>query len=113
MLQMTSAEWKSRSDALPEEVDAALKENIPFRVLDVRSTPEYTAYHIPGAVLAPIDTLPEVIDELDKDATWVVVCEHGVRSKAAHAFLTMQGFHHVINMVGGMCRWSGEVERGS
>ena len=74
---------------------------------------EYKAYHIPGAVLAPIDTLPEVIDELDKDATWVVVCEHGVRSKAAHAFLTMQGFHHVINMVGGMCRWSGEVERGS
>ena len=99
-------------DASPDEVEQAFREGAPFRVLDVRTHPEFAAYHIPGAMLAPIDTLPDELEFIDRGIDWIVVCEHGVRSRAATGYLRQNGFDRVCNMVGGMSRWPGLVERG-
>lgn len=112
MVSVIEIPWKGRLDASPVEVEQALRDGAPFRVLDVRTHPEYAAYHIPGAMLAPIDTLPEEIEHIDRDAEWIVVCEHGIRSRAAAEYLRQNGFQKVCNMVGGMCRWPGVIERG-
>jgi rhodanese-related sulfurtransferase len=49
---------------------------------------------------------------LDPQRHTLCVCEHGVRSEAAAAFLAGQGFARVATMRGGMACWPGPVERG-
>lgn len=99
-------------DALPEQVEQALGLHDSIVVLDVRTDPEYIARHIPGAMPIPIDTLPGALEDIDPEVHYVVVCEHGVRSRAASEYLRSQGFRHITNMVGGMSRWTGPTERG-
>lgn len=104
--------WNGRHNALPKEVTSALERGITFSILDVRTHPEFAARHIPGAMLAPIDTLPEELDTIARDVDWMVVCEHGIRSRAATEFLIQNGYDRVCNMVGGMAQWPGPVEHG-
>jgi rhodanese-related sulfurtransferase len=104
--------WFGQENVPPEQVHEALTQGRAFRILDVRTHPEFAAYHIPGAMLAPIDTLAEELDTIDHDTDWVVVCEHGIRSRAATEFLRQAGYDRVCNMLGGMSRWPGPVETG-
>ncbi|HEY3414833.1 MAG TPA: rhodanese-like domain-containing protein [Armatimonadota bacterium] len=113
MVSVNELPWKDRLDASPEEVERAFREGARFRVLDVRTHPEFAAYHIPGAMQAPIDTLPDELEFIDRETDWIVVCEHGVRSRAATGYLRQNGFDRVCNMVGGMARWRGAIERGA
>lgn len=81
-------------------------------LLDVRTPREYGARRIPGALLIPVDELPTRYLELDPDRPTICICEHGVRSEAAAAFLARNDFADVANMRGGMAQWTGETERG-
>ena len=103
--------WKGRPNVLPEDVAGALEQGLCFSVLDVRTHPEFAACHIPGAMLVPIDTLPEEMDTIGRDTDWVVVCEHGIRSRSATEYLRQNGYERVCNMVGGMANWPGPVVR--
>ena len=47
---------------------------------------------------------------LDRSAEIVVYCHHGMRSAAAVEWLQDQGFRTVRNLVGGIDRWSLEVD---
>jgi rhodanese-related sulfurtransferase len=77
-------------------------------VLDVRSPAEYEELgHIPGAWLLPVDLIvsaPAVLPAGDRPV--LVVCEHGVRSVHAAKVLA-QARVPVLNMTGGMARWTG------
>jgi len=97
----------------PEEVAkaASTAEGAPL-LLDVRTPGEYRSHHIPGALLIPVDELNRRYQELDPDRPTVCICEHGIRSEAAAAFLARQDFADVATMRGGMVRWPGPVERG-
>src|SRR5262245_32613720 len=81
-------------------------------VLDVRTPPEWTGGHIPGAVHIPMDELPARCQELDPDRETLVVCQHGVRSAYAGQWLSQMGFDRVYNVRYGMSRWEGPVELG-
>lgn len=109
---MNELPWTGQENVLPEQVKEALNEGREFRILDVRTHPEFAAYHIPGAMLAPIDTLPDELETIEPGVDWVVVCEHGIRSRAATEFLRQAGYDRVCNMVGGMSRWPGPLETG-
>jgi rhodanese-related sulfurtransferase len=111
-VNLNQLSWEGRADAAPDEVDAALKDGRAFRILDVRTHPEFAAYHIPGALLAPIDTLPQELDSIARDVDWIVVCEHGIRSRAATEYLRQNGYDRVCNMLGGMSRWPGATTTG-
>ena len=82
-------------------------------VLDVRTPGEYDELgHIPGAWLLPVDVIasaPAVLPAGDRPV--LVVCEHGVRSRRAALLLAASGVD-VINMSGGMARWTGPREYG-
>lgn len=81
-------------------------------ILDVREQDEYDVGHIPGAVLLPVGTIDEdtaaaVIP--GKDATVLVYCRSGNRSKTASAALAELGYTNVYEF-GGIKTWPYEIE---
>lgn len=95
----------------PAEVEKGLgAPDAPF-LLDVREPHEYTAGHIPGAVLISLGALPQRQAELPRDRPIVAICRSGARSGVATGALRQAGLE-VKNMVGGMLAWKGPVERG-
>jgi adenylyltransferase/sulfurtransferase len=79
-------------------------------LVDVREPWEWAIAHLPQAQLIPLDSLPESVHSLDRDGEIVVYCHHGARSDAAAEWLRHQGFGRVRNLVGGIDRWSLEVD---
>ena len=80
-------------------------------VLDVREQEEYDSGHIPGAVLLPLgaidgESAAEVIPE--KDATVLVYCRSGSRSKRAAKALAELGYTGVYEF-GGIMTWPYDV----
>jgi NADPH-dependent 2,4-dienoyl-CoA reductase/sulfur reductase-like enzyme/rhodanese-related sulfurtransferase len=69
-------------------------------VLDVRTSEEFTAGHIPGAVSLPIDELRSRLDELPRDRPIVTYCEVGQRGYLATRILIQSGFD-AVNLGGG------------
>lgn len=81
-------------------------------ILDVREQEEYDSGHIPGAVLLPVGTIDEdsaaqVIP--DKDATLLVYCRSGNRSKTASAALAALGYTNIYEF-GGINTWPYDIE---
>ena len=81
-------------------------------ILDVREQDEYDSGHIPGAVLLPVGTIDEttaaeVIPE--KDATVLVYCRSGNRSKTASSTLAGLGYTNIYEF-GGINTWPYETE---
>jgi len=93
----------------PEEVAEKLKNGEDVQVIDVREPEEWAEGHIPQARLIPLGTLPERLEELDKEKPVIMVCRSGARSHRATEYLTYLGFD-AANMVGGMLAWTGDVE---
>ena len=79
-------------------------------VLDVRTPGETAEGMIEGA--KEIDFRAEdfqaQLEQLDKDATYVVYCRSGGRSASACSIMQEMGFKDVYNLVGGYQRWSAE-----
>jgi len=73
-------------------------------VVDVRQPDEYRAGHVPGAVLIPLDQLPDRLAELPDERPLLVVCRTGSRSKAAVDFLLSEGID-AVNVAGGTQAW--------
>ncbi len=61
------------------------------RVLDVRGASEYAAGHVPGAANIAHTRLLDRVDEVDREATWLVHCKSGARAAAAAALLAREG----------------------
>lgn len=104
---------KPSASQLPENLEPAAAERLvaegAVRVLDVRTPEEFAQLgHIPGAQLLPVDLIPTALGTVPPDGPPVlVVCEHGVRSAFAARFLARAGYPGVLNLAGGMSRWSG------
>lgn len=71
-------------------------------VLDIREPFEWEQSVLPDAILIPMGEIPERMGELDTDQAYLVVCRSGGRSHQVAAYLAMNGFTNVANMVGGM-----------
>ncbi|HXK11750.1 MAG TPA: rhodanese-like domain-containing protein [Vicinamibacteria bacterium] len=98
-------------DVSPEETERLLA--LGAVVLDVRTPREHDELgHIPGALLLPLELVSAAPAVLPDDGRpVVVVCEHGVRSRQAAAYLAEAGVP-ACNMAGGMARWTGPREHG-
>jgi molybdopterin-guanine dinucleotide biosynthesis protein A/rhodanese-related sulfurtransferase len=73
-------------------------------VLDVRRPDEYEEAHVPGAVLVPLDQLPDRQGELPKDRPLLVICRSGARSATAVEALSAAGYD-ATNVAGGTLAW--------
>jgi len=77
-------------------------------ILDVREPSEWAQFHIPGATLIPLGSLPSRLSEVPKDRQVVVVCRTGVRSAQGRDILLNAGFTKVTSMTGGMNQWQSQ-----
>jgi sulfur-carrier protein adenylyltransferase/sulfurtransferase len=76
----------------------------------VRELYEWSIGHLPGARLVPLESIPQVAGSMDRNAELVVYCHHGMRSDMAARWLREQGFARVRNLIGGIDRWSIDVD---
>ena len=79
-------------------------------LLDVREPYEWAIARLPKARLVPLNSLPDVLDTLNPREEIVVYCHHGLRSAAAVEWLREQGFSLTRNLVGGIDRWTSDVD---
>jgi molybdopterin/thiamine biosynthesis adenylyltransferase/rhodanese-related sulfurtransferase len=101
----------ARDDEItPAALAARLTAGTPPELLDVREPYEWSIARLPDARLVPLDALPDAVQTLDRGAELVVYCHHGMRSAAAVAWLRERGFLRARNLVGGIDRWSREVD---
>jgi adenylyltransferase/sulfurtransferase len=96
----------------PTELSELLNSGEPIAVIDVREPYEWNVGRIPTARLMPLATLHDTAAQIDPSADVVVYCHHGVRSDLAARELVNAGFRRVRNLVGGIDRWSREVDPG-
>jgi adenylyltransferase/sulfurtransferase len=80
-------------------------------LLDVRNHYEAEIGSIAGTnQRIPINVLSEHLDDLDHSHDIVVYCKVGVRSALAVNMLRGAGFSRVRNLIGGIVRWSEEID---
>ncbi len=93
-------------DLTPEQADAELRGDPTLRILDVRTPQEFASHRLPNATLLPVQELDRRLHELDKEANWLVQCEHGRRSVFACEMLAQAGFTKLANLRGGLAYWA-------
>ena len=94
----------------PRELSERMKRGDAPRIIDVREPHEHAYARIPNAELIPLARLGTVVPTLDPDAELVLHCHSGARSAWAANQLRALGFTKVLNLTGGITRWSDEVD---
>jgi molybdopterin/thiamine biosynthesis adenylyltransferase/rhodanese-related sulfurtransferase len=108
-------ETEVSADAAADEITPAvlaarLERGEAPLLLDVREPYEWAIARLPEARLVPLSRLPDVLDSLNRSEEIVVYCHHGLRSAAAVDWLREQGFDRARNLVGGIDRWTLDVD---
>jgi len=96
-----------------ESFSEKLKSDSQGVLLDVRTSQEFSAGHIPDSKLIDIylPTFAEKISELDKEKKYYIYCRSGNRSYHAGVFMLQQGFKTVYNLADGILDWHEPLER--
>jgi phage shock protein E len=76
-------------------------------VIDVRSTAEYAAGHIAGAINIPHDQLANRASDLPRDRGLDIAlyCRSGKRSAMAIQWLALQGYRRLFHVEGDFLAW--------
>jgi rhodanese-related sulfurtransferase len=95
----------------PQEYAALRDAGQPHLLIDVREPWEFQISRLLDAKLMPLGEIYEWAPTLDREATYVVMCHHGIRSMTACHMLSSMGFRDVVNLDGGIDAWSYAVDR--
>lgn len=94
----------------PKQVQQRLQEGAPLTIIDVREAWELAICRLEGALHIPMNDIPDALEHIPREGDVVIMCHSGARSAQVASWLTLQGFTNVYNMVGGIDRWSVEVD---
>lgn len=92
------------------ELREVLESEQAIQLIDVRETSEWNICHIEGALLMPMNSIPNRMEEIDKSQKTVMYCHHGVRSQRVIDYLQCQGFDNLLNLQGGIHAWAMQVD---
>ncbi len=97
--------WKKAGNEVDSietiDADAFAVRQQETAVLDVRRKSEFDAEHVVGAQNLPLDFINKLMDEVERDRTYLVHCAGGYRSVIAISILKARGFDKLINVAGG------------
>lgn len=94
----------------PTQLDEMRAKNKALILIDVREPWEFALAKIKGSVLMPLPSLADNFTRLDKNASIVCICHHGIRSYHAACYLIQQGFKNVFNLQHGLDGWSEQID---
>ncbi|MBI1785665.1 hypothetical protein HYR69_11030 [Candidatus Sumerlaeota bacterium] len=94
----------------PDEVRELLKADPSIRLLDVRQDFEMQIARIERAEQLTESLANELLAHGDRNAPYIFMCHHGVRSYSAAAFFAEHGFTNVASMSGGIHAWSTTID---
>ncbi|MBK7906062.1 MAG: molybdopterin-synthase adenylyltransferase MoeB [Gemmatimonadetes bacterium] len=98
------------STLTPRDLAMRLARGDRMRVIDVREDWEVRTAALDVAEPIVMSSIPARIADLPRDATFVILCHHGMRSAMVADYLRSAGFPRVMNLEGGIDRWSVEVD---
>ncbi len=93
-----------RGQGIDLEKVAAVR-GVRLRFIDVREPHEYTAGHVPGAKLIPVNKVYARREELPRDKELIFVCAVGQRSALACEMAAAAGLTRLYNLEGGTEAW--------
>ena len=102
MRSITVQELKAAMDA--GEVGTTDDPDAAAVLVDVREPYEFAEAHVPGAELAPMQTVPGLVPSLPTDRPVYLVCATGNRSGQVAAYLARLGID-AVNVEGGTADW--------
>ena len=81
--------------------------NPDFIILDVRTPSEFHDGHIEGGLSIDVNqpSFSEELEQLDRNATYLVYCRSGNRSRTALAVMDDLGFTRVYHLTNGITEW--------
>ena len=88
----------------PVEAEALARKG-EITLVDVREAGEWAQMHVPGALHAPLSTLPQRIETLPADKKIVFYCLSGQRSARAIDLSRSLGKPHDTHVAGGISAW--------
>ena len=74
-------------------------------VIDVRTSDEYAAGHIPGAINIPFDQVAQRIAEIETPQGVALYCMIGPRARKGESALLAAGSENVFHLEGGLAAW--------
>lgn len=87
-----------------EELETAITKG--EYVVDVREAWEFESGHVPNAHHIALNSIPDQLSEMPKDAKIWVICQSGGRSMTAANYLEANGFD-AVSVAGGTGSWIG------
>lgn len=94
------------------ELESRLRQGEKLNLVDVRELDEWQSGHIAQAQHIPLSEFVDRMDELNKDDQPIIfICRSGGRSGKVCDYLAPQGVQ-VVNVLGGMLSWPGDVVTG-
>lgn len=111
MIGCTNSEVKEYKTISSEEAYEIMQSREDIFIVDVRSENEFITVHIENAINVPLDRLENSFKETVTDnmnATILVYCQSGSRSKEASKILSNMGYTDVNNF-GGLNNWNYDV----
>ena len=95
----------------PAELKQRLDKGDDIQIVDVREDNEVAIGRIPNSIHIPLGQILGRMNEIDPSRETVVHCKMGGRSARAIDALQRSGFQgKLINLKGGIIRWSDEVD---
>lgn len=107
LLSWSAAAW-SATDMSREQLQKERAAGTALVLVDVRSTDEFAAGHVPGAVNIPLDQVGSRVDEvraLQKKGEVVLYCRSGRRTAQAAQTLESAGLTGLRHLEGDMQGW--------
>lgn len=97
----------------PADLKAFLGSHPNTILVDVREPWEHELAAIADSLLLPLGSLGLLAEEElpDKESPIVLYCHHGIRSMQGCAILASLGYTTLLNLSGGIDRYSAEVDR--
>ena len=94
----------------PADLSVRLARGEALYLLDVREPWEVDVAVIEGSNTISMSNIPVRVAEIPRDREVVVICHHGMRSAMVADYLRSAGVPQVLNLTGGIDRWSVEVD---
>jgi adenylyltransferase/sulfurtransferase len=95
----------------PTELKQRLDKGDDIQIVDVREDNEVAIGRLPNSIHIPVGQILNRMNEIDPSRETVVHCKMGGRSAQAIIALQRSGFQgKLMNLKGGILRWSDEVD---